>query len=103
MSADASAMGTKWLAGALLGLPLALVLCTLAILALPGGWQTGIVAAVAACLPVWVAIISASLLFRSSRSAWLWLGGANLLGFGVLWALRLAGLAPAALAAMSAP
>ena len=26
MSADASAMGTKWLAGALLGLPLALLL-----------------------------------------------------------------------------
>ncbi|SOY45456.1 hypothetical protein [Cupriavidus taiwanensis] len=103
MSADASGMGTKWLAGALLGLPLAVVLCTLAILGLPGGWQTGIVAAVAACLPVWVAIISASLLFRSSRSAWLWLGGANLLGFTALWALRLAGVAPAALAALPAP
>lgn len=103
MSADASGMGTKWLAGALLGLLLAVVLCTLAILGLPGGWQTGIVAAVAACLPVWVAIISASLLFRSSRSAWLWLGGANLLGFAALWALRLAGVAPAALAALPAP
>ncbi|SPD64347.1 conserved membrane protein of unknown function [Cupriavidus taiwanensis] len=103
MSADTSGMGTKWLAGTLLGLPLAMVLCTLAILALPDGWQTGIVAAVTACLPVWVAIISASLLFRSSRSAWLWLGGANLLGFGVLWALRLAGLAPAALAALPTP
>ncbi|NUO86278.1 MAG: hypothetical protein HOQ33_16600 [Cupriavidus sp.] len=101
MSADASRIGTRWLAGTLLGLPLAVVLCTLTILALPGGWQSGIVAAVTACLPVWVAIISASLLFRSSRSAWLWLGGANLLGFGALWALRLAGLA--ALAALPAP
>ncbi|SCU96663.1 conserved membrane hypothetical protein [Cupriavidus necator] len=102
MSADQSAMGTKWLAGALLGLPLAVALCTLLILWLPGGWETGIVAAVVACLPVWVAIISASLLFRSSRAAWIWLGGANLLCFGTLWLLRLAGLAPAALAALPA-
>ncbi|MDQ0141955.1 hypothetical protein [Cupriavidus necator] len=102
MSADAAGMGTKWLAGALLGLPLAVVLCTLAILGLPGGWETGIVAAVTACLPLWVAILSASLLFRSSRSAWLWLAGANLVGFGALWALRLAGLAPAAVAAVPA-
>ncbi|EON20531.1 hypothetical protein C265_06164 [Cupriavidus sp. GA3-3] len=92
-------MGTKWLAGALLGLPLAVALCTLLILWLPGGWETGIVAAVVACLPVWVAIISASLLFRSSRTAWVWLGGANLLCFGALWLLRLARLAPTALAA----
>jgi len=99
MSADRSAMGTKWLAGALLGLPLAVALCTLLILWLPGGWETGIVAAVVACLPVWVAIISASLLFRSSRTAWVWLGGANMLCFGAHWLLRLAGLAPTALAA----
>ncbi|MCY1352841.1 hypothetical protein D9M68_721660 [compost metagenome] len=97
MNAATDTMGTKWLAGALLGLPLAVALCTLSILWLPGGWETGIVAAVVACLPVWVAIISCSLLFRTSRSAWLWLGGANLLCFGALWALRLAGLAPAAL------
>lgn len=100
MSADPTTIGTKWLAGTLLGLPLAVALCTLAILWLPGGWETGLVAAVAACLPVWVAIISCSLLFRSSASAWLWLGGANLLCFGTLWALRLAGMAPAALKAM---
>ncbi|TDF63109.1 hypothetical protein E1J61_26135 [Cupriavidus sp. L7L] len=90
-------MGTKWLAGILLGLPLAVALCTLSILWLPGGWETGIVAAVVACLPVWVTIISCSLLFGTSRSAWLWLGGANLVCFGALWALRLAGLVPAAL------
>ncbi|MFJ4291957.1 hypothetical protein ACIP1U_19555 [Cupriavidus sp. NPDC089707] len=97
MNAVTDTMGTKWLAGTLLGLPLAVALCTLSILWLPGGWETGIVAAVVACLPVWVTIISCSLLFRTSRSAWLWLCGANLLCFGALWALRLAGLAPAAL------
>ncbi|CAG2140554.1 hypothetical protein LMG26411_01898 [Cupriavidus numazuensis] len=96
-------MGTKWLAGTLLGLPLAVALCTLAILGLPGGWEAGVIAAVTACLPVWVAIICFSLLFRSSRAAWLWLGGANLLCFGLLWALRLLHLAPsAALVSLSA-
>ncbi|MFS8977677.1 hypothetical protein PO002_24760 [Cupriavidus necator] len=102
MSGATDAMGTKWLAGTLLGLPLAVALCTLAILWLPGGWETGVVAAVVTCLPVWVAIISCSLLFRSSASAWLWLGGANLLCFGALWAPRLAGAAPAALSALPA-
>ncbi|WP_454735326.1 hypothetical protein [Cupriavidus necator] len=102
MSGATDTMGTKWLAGTLLGLPLAVALCTLAILWLPGGWETGVVAAVVTCLPVWVAIISCSLLFRSSASAWLWLGGANLLCFGAMWALRLAGAAPAALSALPA-
>lgn len=81
-------MGTKWLAGALLGLPLAMALCTLGILWLPGGWEGGVVVAVLACLPLWVAIISLSLLFGTSRAAWLWLAGANLICFGTLWALR---------------
>lgn len=81
-------MGTKWLAGTLLGLPLAMALCTLAILGLPGGWERGVVGALIACLPVWVAIICGSVLFPSSRSAWLWLLAANLAGFGALWAIR---------------
>ncbi|WP_224079980.1 hypothetical protein [Cupriavidus laharis] len=89
-------MGTKWLAGTLLGLPLAVALCTFVILGLPGGWESGVVAAVVACLPVWVAIICCSLLFHSSRAAWLWLAGANLLCFGLLWALRLLHVAPSA-------
>ena len=81
-------MGTKWLAGTLLGLPLALALCTLGILWLPGGWEGGVVAAVLLTMPLWVGIISGSLLFGSSRAAWLWLAAANLVCFGVLWALR---------------
>jgi hypothetical protein len=88
-------MGTKWLAGALLGLPLAMAVCALSIMWLPGGWQTGAVTAIAASLPLWVAIISASLLFGSSRAAWLWLAGANAACYLALWALRLTGV-PAA-------
>ncbi len=81
-------MGTKWLAGTLLGLPLAFALCTLGIVWLPGGWQSGLVAALLLCLPAWVAIISLSLLFRTSLAAWLWLAGANLAGFGLTWGLH---------------
>lgn len=91
-------MGTKWLAGTLLGLPLAIALCTLGILWLPAGWQGGIVAAVLLSFVGWVAIISLSLLFGSSRAAWLWLGGANLICFGILWALRLTQAMPPAAA-----
>lgn len=88
-------MGTKWLAGTLLGLPLAVALCTLGIVWLPGGWQSGLVAAVFLCLPAWVAIISLSLLFRTSMTAWLWLAGANLAAFGLIWALHATGAVPA--------
>lgn len=98
-----SGMGTKWLAGTVLGLPLSVALCTLAILGLPGGWESCVMAAVVTCLPLWVAILCCSLLFRSSRAAWLWLAAANLLCFGLLWGLRLLQVAPsAALASLSA-
>jgi len=82
-------IGTRWLAGMLLGLPLAIVLCTLGVLWLPGGWEGGIVVALMLSFVLWVAIISLSLLFSSSRAAWLWLLAANLAGFGALWVLRL--------------
>ncbi len=88
-------MGTKWLAGALLGLPLSMAVCALSIMWLPGGWQTGAVLAIAVSLPLWVAIISASLLFGTSRAAWLWLAAANAVCYLALWALRLNGV-PAA-------
>ncbi|MEE2979650.1 MAG: hypothetical protein VYB88_19475 [Pseudomonadota bacterium] len=82
-------IGTKWLAGTVLGLPLSVALCTLAILWLPGGWESGIVGALLACLPLWAVIISASVLFRSSARAWTVLVAANALSFGALWLPRL--------------
>lgn len=39
--------------------------------------------------PIWVGVLSTVFLFRSSVRAWCWLGLANALGFGLLWALRL--------------
>ncbi|MDF3840026.1 hypothetical protein P3W85_44955 [Cupriavidus basilensis] len=89
------AMGTKWLAGTLLGLPLAVALCALSVIWLPGGWESGAIGALLACLPLWVAIICASVLFATSRAAWLCLAAGNLAAFGLLWAWRLL-LAPGA-------
>jgi hypothetical protein len=34
--------------------------------------------------PIWLGTLSAAFLFDSGRSAWIWLGGANLLVYGVL-------------------
>ncbi|MEF9482581.1 hypothetical protein [Ralstonia sp. 1B3] len=82
-------MGTKWLAGAVLGLPLSIALCSLAILWLPGGWESGVIAALLACLPLWAVIISVSVLFPTSARAWGVLMAANAVSFGVLWLPRL--------------
>ena len=82
-------MGTKWLAGAVLGLPLSIALCTLAILWLPGGWESGVIAALLVCLPLWAVIISVSVLFPTSARAWTVLAAANAMSFGVLWLPRL--------------
>ncbi|MCT7298505.1 hypothetical protein N5J06_12885 [Ralstonia sp. CHL-2022] len=82
-------VGTKWLAGTVLGLPLSVALCTLAILWLPGGWESGVIGALLVCLPLWAVIISVSVLFRSSARAWAVLTAANALSFGALWLPRL--------------
>ncbi len=89
-------IGTKWLAGALLGLPLAIALCTLGILWLPGGWEGGVVLALMLSFVLWVSIISLTLLCQTSRAAWLWLIGGNLVCYGILWAVRLMNAMPPA-------
>ncbi|CAJ0858209.1 hypothetical protein R20233_00570 [Ralstonia sp. LMG 32965] len=84
-----SGMGTKWLAGTVLGLPLSIALCTLAIRWLPGGWESGVIGALLLCLPLWAVIISVSVLFPTSARAWGVLAAANAVSFGVLWLPRL--------------
>ena len=34
--------------------------------------------------PVWIGVMSASFMFRTGLRAWVWLGGANLIGFAML-------------------
>lgn len=38
--------------------------------------------------PVWATVLGFVFLFRSTLRAWLWLGLANVLAWGVLWALK---------------
>lgn len=82
-------MGTKWLAGTVLGLPLSVALCTLSILWLPGGCESGVIGALLACLPLCAVIIGVSVLFSTSARAWSVLAAANAVSFGVLWLPRL--------------
>lgn len=80
---------SKTLAGAGLGLSLALSCSGLLSLAL-----AGLSLPVRGQLVMWVVPLialgawSGVYLFRSGLSAWLWLGGANLLSWGALGALR---------------
>ncbi|MGH8054706.1 MAG: hypothetical protein ACREP4_12390 [Stenotrophomonas sp.] len=38
--------------------------------------------------PIWAAVLSFVYLFRDSLRAWVWLGAANVLAFGLLWLTR---------------
>lgn len=38
--------------------------------------------------PIWAAVLSLVYLFRDSLRAWLWLGAANVVAFGLLWLTR---------------
>lgn len=38
--------------------------------------------------PLWCGVLSFVFLFRDSLRAWLWLGAANIVAFGVLWLVR---------------
>jgi len=42
--------------------------------------------------PVWIGVIAVTFLFKSGARAWLWLGGATALGFGLLYAIKASGL-----------
>jgi hypothetical protein len=81
----------KTCAGTLLGLGLALAGSGLIAGLTPGGiaggqgkWQFTMWLIV----PLWVGVLGGVHLFRTSLRAWLWLGAANLIGFGALWLLR---------------
>lgn len=81
---------SKSLAGTLLGLGLALGasgLFNLATAALPLGVRAQL--AMWLVPPVWFGVLSLCYFFSSGARAWLWLGAANLLAFGLWGALRL--------------
>ncbi len=85
-----------WLAKTLAGLVLGLVLALLAsalLAALLAGLPISERGQLAmwSVPPVWMGVLSGVYFFSSGLRAWLWLGGACLLAYGVLLAVRLAG------------
>lgn len=81
----------KTCAGAILGLGLALALSGWFAWLGPDGIDAGggkIQFTMWLVAPIWCAVLAFVFLFRDSLRAWLWLGTANALAFGVLWALR---------------
>ena len=81
---------SKILAGVLLGFLLALG-CSGMFVALTPGIQASARAQLAMWLviPVWLGVLGGCFFFRSGTRAWLWLGSANALAFGVLAAMRM--------------
>lgn len=80
----------KTLAGTLLGFALALV-CSGLFVGLNPDMATSIKGQLAMWMvaPIWLGTLAGTYFFASGWRAWLWLGGANLLGIGALALLRL--------------
>jgi hypothetical protein len=86
-------MWGKLLAGSLLGLPLSLFAIGALVYAWPGAWQNSMVIGMIALFPLWISIIAASPLFRSTARAWLTLGCASALAAGLLCLVKWLGAA----------
>ncbi len=81
-------MGVRALAALLLGLPLTVGLVGVFALAWPGDQQVTALPWMLLAFPVWIAAMSLAFMFRSGLRAWLWLGGATLLCFALLYGLK---------------
>ncbi len=80
----------KPLAGTVLGYTLAVALSGIIALLTPGGFagEGKVQFNMWMIAPVWTTVLGFVFLFRSTLRAWLWLGLANVLAWGVLWALK---------------
>jgi len=94
MSAKPDAIRPDWwsktFAGAVLGATLALALAGLFAWAGPGGIDAREKAQFVMWImaPLWMAVFSTVYLFRSGRRAVLWLGGANVAAYSLLFYIR---------------
>ncbi|MES2259422.1 MAG: hypothetical protein V4724_12915 [Pseudomonadota bacterium] len=82
----------KSFAAVLLAPLLAVALVGLAAL-LSGNQQRDTLPALLMFFPAWVGAMALAFLFRNGLRAWLWMGGATLLGFGLMYGLKASGLA----------
>lgn len=86
-------MWGRSLAAALLGLPLTVGIVGLVALHWPGELTRVTLPWLLMSFPVWVAVMSVAFLFKSGLRAWLWMGGATLLCFGLIHVSRMLGWA----------
>lgn len=86
-------MWGRSLAAALLGLPLTTGLIGLGVLMWPGELAINTLPWLLLSFPVWIGVMSLAFWFRSGTQAWLWLGGATTLCFGLIHLVRLLGWA----------
>ena len=81
-------MISRCLAGVLLGFPLAAVVLSLLLRALPDGGDAYVIPALILFFPLWIAFMTGAYALRSGARAWLTLGAANAIGFFALWLTR---------------
>jgi hypothetical protein len=84
-------MWARYLAAAVLGLPLSVGLIGLVALAWPGNQEVTTLPGVMMAFPMWIAVMVLAFVFRNALRAWLWLGGATVVCFGLLYGLKLLG------------
>lgn len=84
-------MWAKALAAALLGLPLTAAVIGLLALSWPGQPERVTLPWLLLAFPLWIGLMSLAFAARSGVRAWLWMGGATVLGYGMLQTLKLLG------------
>lgn len=84
-------MWARYLAAAVLGLPLTVGLIGLAALAWPGNQEITALPWITLTFPLWIAVMTLAFAFKSARRAWLWLGGATALSLALLYGLKALG------------
>lgn len=81
-------MWAKSFAAAVLGLPLATGLVGLLALVWPGELAVVTLPWLLLSFPVWIGAMSLAFLCKTGLRAWLWLGGATLLCFGLIQVVK---------------
>lgn len=84
-------MWARYLAAALLGLPLSVGLIGLIALAWPGDQQVTTLPWVMMAFPVWISMMTLAFVFKSALRAWLWLGSATVASFALLYGFKALG------------
>lgn len=86
-------MWARSLAAGLLGLPLAVGIIGLLALLWPGDPARTALPWLLLAFPAWITVMSLAFFARNGRRAWLWMGGATLLCFGLIQLAKMLGWA----------